>query len=120
METVSWKDATEFCRKLSAKEGKTYRLPTEAEWEYACRGGKTTPFSFGTVHNGAKPTVMGIILTAPRYKAHISSGQPPWGATLPTPSACMICTGMCGNGARIGSERTITRILQIVILLARP
>ncbi len=39
VEMVSWKDATEFCRRLSEKEGKRYRLPTEAEWEYACRAG---------------------------------------------------------------------------------
>ncbi|HBJ36770.1 MAG TPA: hypothetical protein DDZ51_18850 [Planctomycetaceae bacterium] len=44
---VSWDDAVEFCRRLSAKEGRTYRLPTEAEWEYACRAGKTTAYSFG-------------------------------------------------------------------------
>jgi formylglycine-generating enzyme required for sulfatase activity len=44
---VSWDDAVEFCRKLSIKEGKTYRLPTESEWEYACRGGTTTAYSFG-------------------------------------------------------------------------
>ncbi|WP_197454779.1 SUMF1/EgtB/PvdO family nonheme iron enzyme [Stieleria varia] len=44
---VSWEDAVEFCKKLSAKEGKTYRLPTEAEWEYACRGGTTTAYGFG-------------------------------------------------------------------------
>ena len=47
VEQVSWDDATEFCKKLSAKEGKTYRLPTEAEWEYACRAGTTTEYSFG-------------------------------------------------------------------------
>jgi len=44
---VRWDDAVEFCRKLSQQEGKTYRLPTEAEWEYACRAGTTTRFSFG-------------------------------------------------------------------------
>jgi formylglycine-generating enzyme required for sulfatase activity len=47
VEQVSWDDATEFCKRLSAKEGKTYRLPTEAEWEYACRAGTTTRYSFG-------------------------------------------------------------------------
>jgi len=47
VENVSWNDAVEFCRKLSQKTGKTYRLPSEAEWEYACRAGTTTPFYFG-------------------------------------------------------------------------
>ncbi|MFV1968351.1 MAG: formylglycine-generating enzyme family protein [Pirellulaceae bacterium] len=44
---ISWTDAVEFCKKLSAKEGRTYRLPTEAEWEYACRAGTQTRYHFG-------------------------------------------------------------------------
>jgi len=47
VEQVSWYDAEEFCARLSRKTGKTYRLPSEAEWEYGCRGGTTTPFHFG-------------------------------------------------------------------------
>ena len=44
---VSWDDAIEFCRKLSSREDVTYRLPTEAEWEYACRAGSTCRYFFG-------------------------------------------------------------------------
>jgi eukaryotic-like serine/threonine-protein kinase len=47
VENVSWNDAQEFCKKLSQKTGKKVRLPSEAEWEYACRAGTTTAFSFG-------------------------------------------------------------------------
>jgi formylglycine-generating enzyme required for sulfatase activity len=47
VENVSWEDAQEFCQRLSAQTGKDYRLPSEAEWEYACRAGTTTPFHYG-------------------------------------------------------------------------
>jgi formylglycine-generating enzyme len=54
VEQVSWDEAAEFCRRLSLlleerKAGHRYTLPTEAEWEYACRAGTVTPFAFG--HN---------------------------------------------------------------------
>ncbi len=47
VESVSWNDAMEFCRRLSRMEGVTYRLPTEAEWEYACRANITTDYYWG-------------------------------------------------------------------------
>jgi formylglycine-generating enzyme required for sulfatase activity len=47
VEQVSWYDAVEFCDRLSQHTGKSYSLPSEAEWEYACRAGTTTPFHFG-------------------------------------------------------------------------
>ena len=47
VENVSWDDAQEFCARLSKHTNRTYRLPSEAEWEYACRAGTTTPFHFG-------------------------------------------------------------------------
>lgn len=55
VEQVSWEEAEEFCRRLGQREKATYRLPTEAEWEYACRAGSRTAFCFGgdDTHLGA-------------------------------------------------------------------
>ena len=47
VEQVSWEEAMEFCKRLSRHTGRVYRLPSEAEWEYACRAGTRTPFHFG-------------------------------------------------------------------------
>lgn len=62
VEQVSWEEAVEFCKRLEKKTGKPYRLPSEAEWEYAARAGTKTPFAFGTTitpnivnYNGAYP-----------------------------------------------------------------
>ncbi len=68
VEQVSWQDAIEFCARLSRETGRLYGLPSEAEWEYACRAGTTIAFNFGdmispevanydwdTAYNGVKP-----------------------------------------------------------------
>ena len=52
VEQVSWNDAVEFCQRLSKQTGKEYRLPSEAEWEYACRAGTTTAYYFGDTITG--------------------------------------------------------------------
>jgi len=47
VESITWNQADEFCLRLAAITGRAYRLPSEAEWEYSCRAGTTTPFNFG-------------------------------------------------------------------------
>jgi formylglycine-generating enzyme required for sulfatase activity len=65
VERVSWLDAIEFCNRLSQRTGKNYTLPSEAQWEYACRAGTTTPFHFG-------PT---ISTEAANYDGNYTYGQ---------------------------------------------
>lgn len=62
VEQVAWEDVIEFCARLSARTGREYRLPSESEWEYACRAGQNSPFAFGDTitpdivnYNGAFP-----------------------------------------------------------------
>ncbi len=71
VDSVSWNEAVEFCRRLSAfseekAAGHMYRLPTEAEWEYACRAGTTTPFHFGSQLNGREANSDGAAYGTPQ------------------------------------------------------
>jgi len=47
VDAISWDEASEFCRRLSQRTGRHYTLPSEAQWEYACRAGSSTPYAFG-------------------------------------------------------------------------
>ena len=59
VEQVSWHDAIEFCKRLSRETGKYYSLPSEAQWEYACRAGTKTPFYFGETINSSQANYIG-------------------------------------------------------------
>jgi formylglycine-generating enzyme required for sulfatase activity len=71
VECVSWFDAMEFCRRLSQRTGRTYTLPSEAQWEYACRAGTTTPYAFGSTLSQRQANVSTSATTAvARYPAN--------------------------------------------------
>ncbi|MDX2216865.1 MAG: formylglycine-generating enzyme family protein [Oculatellaceae cyanobacterium bins.114] len=77
VERVSWYDAVEFCARLSHYTGRSYRLPSEAEWEYACRAGTTTPFHFGETITTEVANYRGT--DNEKYKWSGSYGQGPKG-----------------------------------------
>lgn len=96
---VTWHDAVAFCQWLSEKEGKPYRLPTEAEWEYACRAGAKTLFSSGDrppEHGAANPWGL----------QNMHTGVPEW---------CLDWHGMYPDADRVdpvGPERSIARVVR--------
>jgi formylglycine-generating enzyme required for sulfatase activity len=73
VEQVSWFDSMEFCLRLSQRTGRSYGLPSEAQWEYGCRAGTITPFHFGVT---LTPEVA-------NYKSNSSYGDGPLGSSRP-------------------------------------
>ncbi|BAZ16811.1 hypothetical protein NIES4071_86890 [Calothrix sp. NIES-4071] len=79
VERVSWFDAVEFCARLSQYTKREYRLPSEAEWEYACRAGTNTPFYFGEIITTELANYCGIDEKVEGTKYKGSYGQGPKG-----------------------------------------
>ena len=80
VEQVSWGEAVEFCDRLSQKTGRSYRLPSEAEWEYACRAGTTTPFHFGVTLTTDLANYDGTIAYAAEPKGQLRNQTQPVGS----------------------------------------
>ena len=83
VEKVNWSDAVEFCRKLSDEEGAEYRLPTEAEWEYACRAGTATAYSFGDDTSQLSKSEREVAMRYAWYKANSGNTAHAVGEKLP-------------------------------------
>jgi formylglycine-generating enzyme required for sulfatase activity len=83
VERVNWYQATEFCKRLSRETKQEYRLPSEAEWEYACRAGTTTPFYFGETITGELANYRSSETYADEYKGEYRQQTTPVGQFPP-------------------------------------
>ena len=99
---VSWNDAVEFCNWLSKQEGKTYRLPTEAEWEYSCRAGSKGRWSFGDDEG----ELWDYARVGGNSQRSCLAGGWIEGECV---GSCTTCTGMSGSGVRTCTIRITTR-----------
>ena len=97
---VSWSDCQEFLRKLTIRDGHSYRMPTEAEWEYACRAGTSTAYYFGKIISDEQANFsMGVELFGVDEEVHSDKTF-----FCQMHGACSTCTAMYRSGALTGSQ----------------
>ena len=106
VEKVSWDDCQEFIKKLREKDKKAYRLPTEAEWEYACRAGTTTPFHFGETISTDQANYNGNVIYGNGKKGVYRKKTTPVGSFPANAWGFTTCTATSGSGARTGTVIT--------------
>ena len=100
VEQVTWEDCQEYLTKLSQRDGKRYGLPSEAEWEYACRAGTTTPFHFGETISTEQANYNGNYPYNKGTKGMYREQTTPVGSFPPNVWGCSICTATCTSGVR--------------------
>ena len=121
--TVSWNDCQTFVETLNGMGLGMFRLPTEAEWEYACRAGTDTRFSFGDALECDDSC--GFCDLQDQYMVWCGNDNgrsEEVGSKLPNPWGCTTCTGISGSGARIGGKthrHVVPRLIQKALHRAR-
>ncbi len=97
---VSWDDAKAYVQWLNRGTGKSYRLPSEAEWEYVARAGTTTPFWTGATISTEQANYDGTYTYGGGKKGEYRQRTVPVGSLPANPGACTRCWGTCGSGSR--------------------